>query len=185
MTFHALLAPRAPARTGRRLRAALAAGVGVVIASGCGSDTAEPASAGTASPEQTATVLGRGDVGDLVVTDAYVVEPANPAVAAAYLVVRNDGAVDDRLVSTTTPVAASVTPMSESGSGGTSRMTDLGEVVVAGGKDVRFERGAAHLMLLQPAPLEVGDTIALTLTFDRAGPVTLEVPVVPVTGPVR
>jgi periplasmic copper chaperone A len=135
--------------------------------------------------EQSGTVLGTAELGDLTVSDAFVVEPANPAVAAAYLVVSNDGSSDDRMVSVTTPVAASVKPMSESGSDGTSRMVDLEEVVVPGGEDVRFERGEAHLMLLQPEQLDAGDSIVLTLTFDRAGTVTLDVPVVPVTGPVR
>lgn len=156
-----------------------------MVVAGCGSGPGAERSAEPTPPEQVGTVLGTAELGDLAITDAFVVEPANPAVAAAYLVVSNDGSGDDRLASVTTPVAAAVKPMRESGGDGTSRMVDLEEVVVPGGEDVRFERGAAHLMLLQPEQLDAGDTIALTLTFDQAGTVTIDLPVVPATGPVR
>jgi copper(I)-binding protein len=51
-------------------------------------------------------------------------------------------------------------------------------VPVPGGDKVAFEPGGLHIMLLGlNSDLVVGDTIEVTLTFEKAGAITLQVPV--------
>ena len=51
-------------------------------------------------------------------------------------------------------------------------------VPVPGGEKVSFQPGGLHVMLLGlNSDLVVGDTIEVTLTFEKAGAITLQVPV--------
>ena len=88
---------------------------------------------------------------------------------AAYLTLRSDA--DDRLLSATTPVA---------------RMIHLDALDLPAGRMVRFAPGGMHLMLMGLAgKLDEGASFPLTLTFERAGAITVGVPVLGVaaTGP--
>lgn len=159
----------------------------VGLLSGCGSDAAAPdassstSPSGTSVPEEASIDAIQAIVGDLTLGDGYVREPASPSVAAAYLTIVNDGDAEDRLISVTSDVAEMVMPMTEVSQGGVGTMTGLDEVVVPAGGAVRFQRGAAHLMLdpLTTVPA-VGNTVTLTLTFERAGVVDAVMPVVPI-----
>ena len=159
----------------------------VGLLSGCGSDASAPESSspastsGTSVPEDASIDDVQATVGDLTLGDGYVREPASPSVAAAYLTIVNDGDTEDRLLSLTSDVADMVMPMTEVSQDGVGTMTGLDEVVVPTGGAVRFQRGTAHLMLdpLTTVPA-VGDTVTLTLTFERAGVVDIVVPVVPI-----
>ena len=154
------------------------------LLSGCGSDASPPDSSfststsDTSVPEDGAIDDIQAIVGDLTLGDGYVREPASPSVAAAYLTIVNGGDAEDRLVSVTSDVADMVMPMTEVSQGSVGTMTGLDEVVVPAGGAVRFQRGTAHLMLdpLTTVPA-VGDTVTLTLTFERAGVVDVVLPV--------
>jgi copper(I)-binding protein len=57
-------------------------------------------------------------------------------------------------------------------------MHRLDAIPVAPGAPARLEPGGQHIMLMGlSAPLADGDTLELTLTFERAGEITLDVPV--------
>jgi hypothetical protein len=46
------------------------------------------------------------------------------------------------------------------------------------GREVTLSPGASHIMLVDLArPLVAGDTLRLTLTFEKAGPLAVRVPV--------
>jgi len=104
---------------------------------------------------------------------------------AAYLALRSD--VDDRLLSATTPVADHVMiHASETGADAVTRMIHLVALDLEAGQTVRFAPGGMHLMLMGLAgKLEDGASFPLTLTFERAGAITVEVPVLgfAATGP--
>lgn len=159
----------------------------VGLLSGCGSDAAAPdassstSTSGTSVPEEASIDDIQATVGDLTLGDGYVREPASPSVAAAYLTILNGGDAEDRLISVTSDVAETVMPMTEVSQGGVGTMTGLDEVVLPAHDAVRFQRGTAHLMLdpLTTVPA-VGDTVTLTLTFERAGAVDVVVPVEPI-----
>lgn len=116
-------------------------------------------------------------VGDIAVYDAYVREPASPANAAAYFVVRNSGSTEDELVSVTTSAAPTVSLHDLPG--GMSGHHAGGRLLIEAGQTVRLSPGNGHAMLEAPtAALATGDTVTLSLTFTHAGGLTLHVPVI-------
>lgn len=104
---------------------------------------------------------------------------------AAYLTLESDRG--DRLLSATTPVADHVMiHASETDANGVTRMIHLDALDVPAGQQVRFAPGGMHLMLMGLTDkLEEGGRIPLTLTFEHAGDITVEVPILGVasTGP--
>lgn len=119
-----------------------------------------------------------GGGGGLEVTEARMGQPTGPN-AAVYFTVSNDGDQADRLVDVSTDVAASVhiheTTMAEDGTMGMQQVEGLD--VPAGGTLV-LEPGGYHLMLIDADRLNVGDTVQLTLEFEKAGAMTIDVDVV-------
>jgi copper(I)-binding protein len=62
--------------------------------------------------------------------------------------------------------------------GDTMRMREVDAIDLPAGREVRLEPGGLHLMLMGlKAPLKAGDKLSLTLRFERAGEVTLDVPI--------
>ncbi|WP_226623040.1 copper chaperone PCu(A)C [Alloyangia pacifica] len=118
---------------------------------------------------------------DILVEDAHV-WAAMPAAssAAVYMVLRNDGAEDDRLLAASAGIAAKTMLHGSSESdGGVMTMTGHeGGVVIPSGGSHALARGGDHVMLMGLSePLEQGATLDLLLTFERAGEIRVEVPV--------
>lgn len=106
---------------------------------------------------------------------------------AAYFTVRNLGDASDRLVGIATPVSPMPmlheTAVSEEG---VSRMEHVEAAEIPAGGELAVAPGGLHVMLMDlTTPLEEGGTFPLTLTFETAGEVTVEVPVLSIraTGP--
>ena len=161
-----------------RLRASALLVAGFCVLAACGDAGTGVASSDTRAA---ATQDVQARLGELTVADGYVREPASPSVAAAYLTVTNGGDADDRLTCVSSDVAGQAMPMTETTEGGVGSMTPLDDVVVPAHGSFRFSPGRAHLMLeeLTTTPA-VGDTVQLTLTFQRAGALTVELPVEPI-----
>lgn len=106
--------------------------------------------------------------------------PAPPADTAAlyFTMVDRDGE-GDRLLGATTSVAAMTHLHSTTIEGDTSRMVPVeGGIVLPPDGLTELAPGGLHVMLMALGTrLEEGDTIAVTLQFERAGAVTIEVPV--------
>ena len=137
---------------------------------------------------------------ELTVSNAW----ARPALAgnngAVYFVIQNPGA-DDTLLSAAADAAGTVEmhmtmmvegdtmehEMDHSMSGSDAgtvpeaqvmRMVKQENVPVPAGEKVEFAPGGLHVMLIGlNADLVVGDTIEVTLSFEKAGEITLQVPV--------
>jgi periplasmic copper chaperone A len=106
--------------------------------------------------------------------------PPGASVGAAYLIVRNKGDRDDRLVSASGEVAQSVEPHETVEENGVARMRPLEAASIPAGEMLVMRPGGAHLMLMGlAAPLKEGSTFPLTLSFERAGTMTVEVHVAP------
>lgn len=101
-------------------------------------------------------------------------------VGGGYLVIENGGKAADRLVSVSSPAAwVEIHEMSMANDVMKMRKVEGGLDVPAGGT-VALEPGGYHLMFKDvEKPFEAGDTIALTLTFEKAGKVVLKAPVLP------
>ena len=123
---------------------------------------------------------GPPPVGEISVTDAYIPQPASADVAAAYFTVTERGGQGDVLLSATSVPVAQAALMQESVSGADAEtMTDLPHgLAIPAQTSVELGPGGYHLMLTDPAsPLTAGGTVTLTLRFQHAGTVAVEVPV--------
>jgi copper(I)-binding protein len=110
-------------------------------------------------------------LGQLRLRHGFAYEPITLASGAAYVEITNQGAEADTLVDATSPLAAMA--MFHGGS-----MASMNSVVIAPGATVTFAPGGAHIMLTSFSAMPMaGDSLQLTLTFARAGSVTLELPV--------
>ena len=128
---------------------------------------------GTASPAL---------AGDVMKGDIHVMKPWSrplPPVSpngAAYVTIMNMGSAPDRLVSVATPAAERAELHTHSMQGGMAKMRRLESVDVGPGETVVFEPGGHHIMLMGlTTPLVEGKTYPLTLRFERAGEVEVEV----------
>lgn len=116
---------------------------------------------------------------DIAVSDAYARSSASMSKSgAAFMVIANSGAEDDRVIAASAPVAERVELHTHvEDANGVMRMMEVedGFPVPAHGSHV-LARGGDHVMFLGlTAPMEQGATFPLTLTFEKAGDVTVDV----------
>ncbi|WP_236571433.1 copper chaperone PCu(A)C [Rhodovarius lipocyclicus] len=104
---------------------------------------------------------------------------ASAPTAAGYMVLRNEGAVPDRLMAASSPMARAIEMHHMSMTDGIMRMRPLPDgIVLPTGQSVRLEPGGLHLMLVGPiGGLAQGTRVPVTLRFERAGEVTVELAV--------
>jgi copper(I)-binding protein len=114
-----------------------------------------------------------GSTPEITVTDARVAVDGDPAGAAIYLTVHNDGDADDQLTGASTAEGSGMLHESVEESGRAS-MRMLSEMEVPAGGELVLEPGGAHLMIAVPEG-QLGDRFDLTLTFDEAGDVVVPV----------
>lgn len=120
--------------------------------------------------------------GDLVISGYWTrATLPNQRVGAGYMTIVNEGDNDDRLVAITSPVTerGEIHEMALDNDVMTMRRLDDGLAVPAGGS-VSLEPGGYHLMFqdLEEAFTE-GEHVSVTLSFERAGNVTIDLPVHP------
>jgi copper(I)-binding protein len=118
---------------------------------------------------------------EIEVRDAYA-RSSSPAArtGAIFMELHNAAEIEDRLVA----VEATVAERAElhthiSDDSGVMRMIEVedGIAVPAGGSH-RLARGGDHVMLIRlTEPLEQGASFPVTLTFEHAGEITVDVPV--------
>lgn len=103
--------------------------------------------------------------------------PESSSTGGVYLSLNNQGKTADKLLSASTPRAAKAELHTHLNDKGVMRMREVaGGVAVAGGQEVKFAPGSYHVMLMGlKQPLRVGDRFPLTLRFEKAGSVTVEV----------
>jgi copper(I)-binding protein len=119
-------------------------------------------------------------LGALEISGAYVraMLPGQP-VGGGYLVIRNTGSEDDRLVSASSPLSPAVEIHEMSMQGQIMKMRRLeGGIAVAAGQTVELMPSGLHLMFTKVAtPFRQGDSVPLTLIFERSGKIELSLPV--------
>jgi copper(I)-binding protein len=123
---------------------------------------------------------------DIVVERAWArATPPGAATGSAYLTVTNAGNVADRLLGATTPAAERIEVHEMSVTDGVMRMRPLAEgLAIEPGASAALAPGGAHLMLIGVTePLVAGETIDLTLTFERAGDIPVTLPIVQIGAP--
>lgn len=119
--------------------------------------------------------------GGVAIYEPYIPAPAAPDVAALYLVVRDEDGNGDRLLSARSDAGEAELHETREESGLVRMQPARDGLPVPAGGELRLEPGGAHVMLMNlTPPLAVGSRVHVTLEFERAGRLSLEVPVVAV-----
>jgi copper(I)-binding protein len=126
-----------------------------------------------------ASVTG-ASANELMVSGAFARASATPMAksGAAYVTLMNHGSETDRLLSVSSPSAESAAVHSTTMDGDVMKMEETGPVELQPMGMIEMKPGGMHIMLIGlKAPLKKGDTLELTLTFERAGDIEVQVPV--------
>ncbi|MBE3637592.1 DUF1775 domain-containing protein [Mangrovicoccus algicola] len=123
---------------------------------------------------------GAAELGDLAIEGGFArATLPNQPVAGGFLSIANHGSAPDRLVAAAAPVAGRTELHEMSMKDDVMVMRELqnGLEIPAGGT-ATLAPGGNHIMFMElTGPLAEGDTVSLTLTFEQAGEVTFDLPV--------
>lgn len=118
--------------------------------------------------------------GTIAVHDAYARFLPGARSGAAFMVIENTGEDADRLLAVQAEIARKVELHThEAGTDGMMAMRHLSEgIEISAHGDHALARGGDHVMFmgLQSLP-ESGTTVPVTLVFEKAGAITVDVPV--------
>ncbi|MEK7245054.1 MAG: copper chaperone PCu(A)C [Pseudomonadota bacterium] len=96
---------------------------------------------------------------------------------AAYMTIRNQGPAD-RLIAVSTPAARVAELHTHIREGDVMRMRKIEAIEIPAHAAVNLAPGGLHVMLMGlHQPLKTGDTFAVTLAFEKAGAIAVQVPV--------
>ena len=116
--------------------------------------------------------------GDIVIDHPWTRAAGANGNGGGFMNLRNTGAQADRLVSAASPVARVVELHTHVRDGDVMRMRPVQDIPVGAGETVQLRPGAFHVMLIGlNAPLQQGTRVPLTLRFERAGEVQVELAV--------
>jgi copper(I)-binding protein len=130
----------------------------------------------------------KGGPPDIRISDAWARETISGQTStAAYMVLTNRGSGDDRLVSVSAQAPAMAMLHSSDSSDAVSRMRPMESgLAIPAGATVELKPGGTHVMVTGiRAPLNVGDTVTLTMRFEKSGEQPVDVRVTPAFGPDR
>ncbi len=118
---------------------------------------------------------------EIVITDPYArVSRPNAPTGAAFMIIENTGDSADRLVAARSDVAKRVELHTHIDQGdGVMKMTEIeGGIDIAAGGSHAMQRGGDHVMFMGlNEALEQGGSVTVTLVFQKAGEVTVTIPV--------
>lgn len=104
------------------------------------------------------------------------------SMGAGYLVIKNTGKVDDKLVSISTDTAKKAEVHQTTEENNMSKMSAVAGLAIPAGKTVQLASGGYHVMFVQiKTPFKQGTKIPATLTFAKAGQIKIEFKVEPLT----
>jgi uncharacterized protein YcnI len=130
----------------------------------------------------TAAGSGTYKSGALVIEQPWArATPAGAETGAGYLRITNTGSTPDRLVGGTFAGAKAVEVHEMAMSGGVMTMRQLATgLKIAPGQTLELKPGGSHLMLTGlRAPLKEGEPVKMSLQFEKAGSVEIEVRIAP------
>lgn len=124
--------------------------------------------------------VAAGDHATISIEGAYVQQSIGKSgTSGGYMTLHNNGQQDDRLLGIRTPAAVKAQIHRTSlGANGVATMRPVDAVEVPAGGMAELKPGGFHMMLMElNHALEPGMEIRLTLIFEKAGEVTITVPV--------
>lgn len=137
------------------------------------------AAASCGAPQDTTEQAAPAPAAGVEVRDAWAAPtPGGVAVSAGYLTIANGGAEADALIGASSPRAGHVEIHEMVMEGDVMRMRPLPRLDIPAGGEASLAPGGAHLMFMDViAPFAEGESVDVTLTFERAGDVALTLPV--------
>jgi periplasmic copper chaperone A len=104
--------------------------------------------------------------------------PGGVDVSAGYLTLVNDTAAEDALLGASSPRAERVEVHEMTMDGGVMQMRAVARLAIAPGQSIELAPNGRHLMFYGVTqPFAAGETIAVRLTFERAGEIDVSLPV--------
>jgi len=106
--------------------------------------------------------------------------PPTAPTGGGYLSIKNTGTEPDRLISVSSPAAGTVQVHEMKMEGNVMRMREFDSPLeIKPGETVTLAPGGMHLMMMGlKAPLKQGEKVPLTLVFEKAGKIDVELAVV-------
>jgi hypothetical protein len=152
--------------------------VGMLVGAGCARPTMPPPAVSGIQLENAwarrAAAMAHGHAGGPGATMGH----GGSGNGAVYVTVTNRGAGADAIVGAATDAAAVVELHETVQEGGVMKMRPLPRFEVPAGGRLEMKPGGPHIMLLGlTRDLKPGDTVAVTLIFEKAGRMTIEAPV--------
>ena len=130
--------------------------------------------------------VAASDTSSISVKDAWARTTVGRTIsAAAYMTLVNQTGADDTLHAVSSAVAeTTMLHQSSENADGVMTMDHVHMLPLAAGAQVDFAPGGYHIMLIRlHEPLAEGQTFTVTLTFEKAGEITVPVQVTGITGP--
>lgn len=120
----------------------------------------------------------------LEIADVWTRKTRRTTSAAVYLKVHNATDAPDTITGVSSPIANMATLHLSQEVDGVMQMNMQDSITVPVGETVSFEPGGLHIMLMGLSnPLTEGDVFPVTLSFEKAGDVTVHVDVTGLSGP--
>ena len=117
-------------------------------------------------------------VGSIQINSAWIKAASSSGNTAAFMVIKNTGSQPDRLVKGEFSSAKMVQLMTTAEKDGKMAMSMVDAIDIPAGGQVELKSGSFHVMLMGLTnELKAGDNANVTLTFEKAGPVTFALPV--------
>ena len=112
------------------------------------------------------------------INSPWIRSAASGGNTAAFMVIKNSAAQEDKLVKAEATVSGTVVLMNTEMKDGKMQMADTESITVPANAQVELKSGGFHVMFMGlTKDLNDGDTVQLTLTFEKGGTINLNVPV--------
>lgn len=127
-----------------------------------------------------ASSLAAGDADSVTVLEPYVrLAPPGAPTTAAFMVLKNSGAKDIRLVKADNPASKLTELHTHINDGGVMRMRQVPAIEIKAKGETRLAPGGLHVMMIDlKGPMKDGDRITLSLGFEDGTSKQVEAPVV-------
>ena len=109
-----------------------------------------------------------GAADNVSVQDPYVrLAPPNAAATGAFMVIRNTGDKDVKVVKADNPVSKATELHTHLNEGGVMKMRPVPAIEIKAKGEAVLRPGGLHVMMIDlKAPIKEGDSVPITLTFD-------------------
>lgn len=119
------------------------------------------------------------DADQVSVNNPYIrLAPPNAPATAAFMVLKNVGAKDVKLVKADNPATRVTELHTHLNEGGVMKMRPVPAIEIKAGGETALQPGGLHVMMIEPkAPMKEGDVVPLNLTFGDGSSKRVEIKV--------